>query len=101
MIAMNTQNYCMINQQTNVCDNVVLWDGNLDTWTPPSGELMLVQAATPAKVWGLNPEKTDYILVVVMGVGGIGFTWDGQYLTTNDPYPGPVVQPNVTGAQTL
>ncbi len=101
MINMMIQNYCMINEQTNVCDNLVLWDGNTDTWTPPPNELMLVQADTPTKIWGLNPEKNDYILVVVMGGGGVGFTWDGEYLTTNEPYPGPVVQPNVTGAQTL
>lgn len=93
----------MINQQNNVCENVCVWDGNTDTWTPPAGYLMLVQATTPAKVWLLVDGV--YELVEQMGVGSIGFTWDGSVLTTNEPQPAlpqPALdQPVTSGTQTL
>lgn len=98
MIAMTNQNYCMVNDQTKVCENVVLWDGNPDTWMPPAGYLMLVQSTTPTKVWGMDADKT-WVLVEVIGDGQIGFTWDGQFLITNEPEPAP--QPTTTGAQVL
>lgn len=99
---MTVQNYCMINEATNVCDNVCLWDGDPQTWTPPAGYLMLAQATTLARVWQLNEEKTEYVLVTVEGAGQIGFTWDGTFLTTNEPQPAPPApQPVVDGAQTI
>ena len=102
---MSTQNYCMVNAATNVCDNVTLWDGDTETWMPPDKYLMLVQATTPAKVWSRDPDTQAYVLVEVLGAGGIGFSWDGAILTTNEPAPAlPLVtsaQPTVDGAQTL
>lgn len=98
---MTVQNYCMVNEQTNVCENVCLWDGDPNTWTPPAGYLMLVQADTPAKVWVWNTTDKVWALEVQMGLGQIGFTWDGTYLTTDQPEPPPPVQAEVTGAQTL
>jgi hypothetical protein len=89
VIKMSEQNYCMINQQTNVCDNVVVWDGNPNTWTPPAGYLMLVQATTPAKNW-VYDEVNKVWSLQIFGFGQIGFTWDGTYLTTNEPQPAPV-----------
>lgn len=83
------QNYLMVNQSTNVVDNVVVWDGGPD-WTPPPGYLMLVQATTPALIWQLNTATPpEYVLTQVMGAGAIGFTWDAttQVLTTNQPKP--------------
>lgn len=105
---MNTKNYCMVNSQTNVCDNVVLWDGNPDTWQPPSDYLMLVQATTPAKNWVWDAAAKTWVLEVA-GEGQIGFTWDGTYLITNELQPtNPLFttspeqsQPVVKGAQTL
>lgn len=97
---MTTQNYCMVNEQTNVCDNVVVWDGDTNTWTPPPGYLMLVQDTTPAKNWAWNTVTKVWELVVY-GLGSTGFTWDGTYLITNEPEPPPIVDPVVTGAQTL
>lgn len=97
---MTAQNYCMVNEQTNVCDNVVMWDGNPNTWTPPVGYLMLVQDTTPAKNWQWDPVAKIWKLVVY-GLGNIGFTWDGIYLITDTPEPPPIVDPVVTGAQTL
>lgn len=107
MIDMTTQNYCMVNEATNVCDNVTLWDGNPDTWQPPAGYLMLVQATTPAKTWVWDDVAKVWALEV-SGEGQIGFTWDGTYLTTNEPMPAdpanppvPNQQPTTTGAQVL
>lgn len=79
------QNYCMVNIETNVCDNVCVWDGNTETWTPPPNYLMLVDEETPAKVWRLTPD--GYELQIENGAGGIGFTWDGTYLITNQSKP--------------
>ncbi len=105
MIQMNTQNYCMVNLTTNICDNIVLWDGNPEIWTPPEGYLMLVQVDTLARVWGWDSDAQTWALIEEVGVGSIGFTWDGAALTTNLPEPPPKVaapdQPVVTGAQTL
>ena len=67
----------------------------------PSKPLDAGASYYPAKVWELNPEKTEYVLQVQMGAGQINFTWDGTYLTTNDPEPVFPTQPAVSGAQTL
>jgi hypothetical protein len=88
---MTTQNYLMV--QSNVVTNNIVWDGNTETWTPPSDATMLVDATTPAMVWELNQDKTAYILVEVIGAGDIGFTWDGSVLTTNQPQPTIPTQP--------
>lgn len=85
---MTNQNYLII--ENNIVTNVVVWDGNTNTWTPPAGSITLVQATTPAMVWQpVYTDKviTDWALVEVMGVGTIGFTWDGTVVTTNDPKP--------------
>jgi len=92
---MTTQNYLLV--ENNVVTNLVVWDGDVNTWTPPLDATMLVQATTPAVVWGLNTEKTDYVLIEIVGEGAIGFTWNGTTLTTNQSKPNPVVQPQTTG----
>lgn len=91
---MSQQNYLMVNELTNVVDNVCVWDGNLNTWQPPAGYLMLVAATTPAKIWMLNSEQTEYVLTEEIGVGQIGFVWDGDCAITNEPQPIPP-QPSV------
>lgn len=96
---MNVQNYCMVNETTNVCDNLVVWDGNPDTWTFPAGYLMLVQTTTPTKTWSLDAQTLTWALVNDMGNGQIGFTWDGTYLVTNEPQP--IEPPTIEGTQTL
>lgn len=85
---MTNQNYLVI--ELNIVTNVVVWDGNTETWTPPSDATMLVQSTIPAIVWTpirVNNVITDYELIEVMGAGDIGFTWDGSVLTTNQPKP--------------
>jgi len=98
---MTTQNYLMVNPD-NVVDNICVWDGDTNTWKPPEGYTMLVQATTPAMVWELNSEKTDYVLTEQIGMVGIGFTWNGTVCTTNEPKPNPPTQqPTTEGTQTL
>jgi hypothetical protein len=99
---MTNQDYLMVNESTNVVDNVCVWDGDTSTWQPPADTLMLVKATTPAIVWELNADKTDYVLTEVIGAGDIGFTWDGVVVTTNEPKPIiPTDQPATTGTQTI
>ena len=73
--------------QENVVTNVCVWDGDINTWTPPADATMLIQATTPAMVWQLNADKTDWVLTEVIGSGAIGFSWDGSVVTTNQPKP--------------
>jgi hypothetical protein len=100
---MTTQNYLMI--QENVVTNICLWNGDVNTWTPPTGATMLIQATTPTKIWDLNQNKTEYVLVDSMGNADIGFTWDGTYCITNQPQPQVPTpaenQPVTSGTQTL
>jgi hypothetical protein len=51
---------------------------------------MLIQADTPAMVWQsiyVDKKLTDWELVEVLGIAGVGFTWDGTVCTTNQPKP--------------
>lgn len=98
---MEPKNYLLIDTTENICTNSVLWDGDTSQWEPPAGVIAVDRDLTPAKVWQLGPDSSTWVLVEQAGRGDIGFTWDGQYLTTNEPQPVPVVQPTVTGAQTL
>jgi len=83
---MTTQNYFVV--ENNVVTNVVVWDGDVNTWQPPADATMLVGATTPAMVWELNNLlPPTYELTEVIGAGAIGFTWNGTVLTTNDPQP--------------
>lgn len=99
----------MINESTNVVDNVCLWDGNPETWQPPAEYLMLVQATTPALIWKLDTTTTpsSWKLVEVIGAGEIEFTWNTttQILTTNQPEPKPPTpaenQPTSSGTTTI
>jgi len=98
---MTTQNYLVI--ENNVAVNLVIWDGDTDTWQPPTDATMLVQATTPAMVWELNGDNPPvYVLKEEIGVGDIGFTWDGSVLTTNQPKPAnpTKLQPVTSGTQT-
>jgi hypothetical protein len=85
---MTTQNYLVV--ENNVVTNLVVWDGNTQTWTPPANAIMLVQATTPAMVWEatvVDGVITAWNLVEEMGAGAIGFTWNKTVLTTNQPQP--------------
>lgn len=104
---MTLQNYLII--ENNVVTNICLWDGDINTWTPPLNSIQLVQSTTPALVWIKNLETKQYELVEVVGEGQLGFTWDPntQVLTTNEPQPTtPLLdaqtdQPTASGVQSL
>jgi hypothetical protein len=85
---MSDQNYLLV--QENVVTNVVYWNGDVNTWQPPSDATMLIAATTPAIVWQpviVNNKITDYVLTEITGLGNIGFTWNGTVVTTNEPKP--------------
>ena len=82
------QNYLII--QNNIVVNVVFWNGDTSTWTPPQGAIALVQATTPAMIWlpvSDGTKITDWVLTEVIGAGDIDFTWDGSAVITNQPKP--------------
>lgn len=81
-----TKNYYLINETTNVCENIVVWDGNTDTWKPPQSFFLLEQDSTPSKVWAWNKETNDWE-ICISDYANIGFTWDGSYLNTNEEKP--------------
>lgn len=93
------QNYLIIEQ--NVVNNVVVWDGNTTSWTPPQGSIVLVQTTTPAMIWQAvltDGKITDFVLTEILGAGSIGFTWDGTNCITNEPKP---AIPQITTTGTL
>lgn len=49
--------YAQVEQNSQIVVNVIMWDGNTETWAPPSGYEMI--------------EDTE-------GVAGVGFTWNGE-----------------------
>jgi len=95
---MTVQNYLVV--ESNVVTNLVVWDGDTNTWQPPADATMLVQATTPAMIWKLSGEPPVYVLSEVIGSGDIGFTWNGTVLTTNQPQPPNPTPPISTGTKT-
>jgi len=102
---MTTQAYCLINSADNIVDNVVMWDGDTSTWTPPESHSYVLRDTTPSVEWLWDKNARDWVLTEDIGHGGIGFAWDGSVLTTTAPKPPPPPvppsQPTVEGAQTL
>ena len=92
---MTTQNYLQI--ENNVVTNLVVWDGDINTWQPPADATMLIQANTMSIVWvaNYNTDPYSWELGQVVGAGQIGFVWDGSAVTTDQPMPPkpPKVQP--------
>jgi hypothetical protein len=85
---MTNQNYLMI--QENVVSNVCVWDGDTNTWQPPSDATILIQADVPAMVWEeviVDNVIVDYVLAEELGEAQIGYTWNGTVCTTNEPKP--------------
>lgn len=96
---MTVQQYFVV--ENNVVINTVMWDGNTQDWQPPADATMLVSETTPAMVWKVDKATNEYVLKEIMGVGQIGFTWDGTVLTTNEPQPPkPSAQPTTNGTVT-
>lgn len=85
---MSVETYLVIDTIKNpkVCDDAIMWDG-VSNWPVPTDHILVKQATTPALNWGVNSTSTQWILVESVGTGGIGYTWDGTRLTTNQPMP--------------
>jgi hypothetical protein len=84
------KNYLLINQSTNIVDNVIVWNGDVNTWQPPSGYLLLEQDTTPSMYWNeviVDGVVVDWVLETVMGLGQINFTWNGAACITDQPKP--------------
>lgn len=99
---MTTQNYLIV--EANIVTNNVVWDGDVNTWTPPADSIQLIQATTPAMIWEavvIDNIITDYVLTEQIGAGSIGFTWDGTNCVTNEPKPEIPNQPTTTGTTTI
>jgi hypothetical protein len=82
------QDYLII--ENNVVTNDIVWNGNTETWTPPTGATVLVEAETPTLNWEpvkVDNKITDWVLVERLGGANIGFTWNGTVCTTNQPKP--------------
>ena len=95
------KNYLIIKTAVNVVENIVIWNGDTNTWSPPSGSIGLPQDTMPTKIWELNAEGTEFVLSDSIGNADIGFTYDGSVCTTNLPKPEAPPQPETTGTQDL
>lgn len=84
---MTTQNYLMINQETNIVDNIVIWNGDTQSWNPPSEYLMLPLATTMALDWFWSDTLQDWELQENMGNGNVGDTWNGTACVTYGAKP--------------
>ena len=73
--------------QENVVTNICVWNGDINSWVPPADATMLVSETARSKVWVLNEEKTEYVLVESVGDVSVGFTYDGTFCITNEPKP--------------
>ena len=71
--------------QENVVTNILLWDGDVNSWNPPVDATMLIQATTPTKVWSLVDK--EFQLVESIGNAQIGFIYEGGFCNTNEPKP--------------
>jgi hypothetical protein len=82
-----SKTYLLINTSNNIVENAVVWDGNTETWQPPSGFTALDLETTPSIEWEWNADLNDWVPVDMVGTGSIGDSWDGQ--KSNAPKPPP------------
>ena len=86
-----SDNYLMINKSTNVVENIVVWDGNLETWNPGDEFLLLKAEETPCTLWSWNNDQLQSEEII--GAGGINDTWDGNTVIKPQPPKPEVVEP--------
>lgn len=78
------QNYIVI--KDGVAIDAIVWGGNIDSYTPPTGAVALQIDMTPALNWDFDDASHDFVLRET-GVGCIGYTFDNGILVTNLPKP--------------
>lgn len=79
------ENYVLVDNQTNIADNVVVWDGNTQEWSPPASHIALAQSITPRLIWVQNEQTKELEQIEVIGSGSIGDSWNGEKLI--QPHP--------------
>jgi hypothetical protein len=80
--------YALVNKQTSKVDNLVEWDGNLETWQPPETHEAIFTADKPTIDWVWNPDLNDYEQVETVGNVQMGETWDGvKFVEVDKPEP--------------
>lgn len=76
------ENYLII--ENNIVTNIVYWNGDTTVWQPPEGAITLAQSKVPANVMVITGDdisnNVQAKLTEVMGVGEIGFVWNGTVL---------------------
>lgn len=86
---MTTQSYLIINTSVDpaVCENIAVWDGNTETWNPGENYVAVPADSTVALLWSYEKSSNSFVLIESVGSGKVGYTWDGEKLTTNAPKP--------------
>jgi hypothetical protein len=100
---METKEYCLISKETNICENIIIWDGDSSKWAPPSEYLIFELASIPVILWKYDDAIKDFGPITPEGeLGCPGYTWDGTHLV--QPKPEVIKeepQPLTEGTQTL
>jgi len=78
-----SKNYLMVNKNTNLVENVVLWDGNLQTWNPGDDFLLMKAEDHLCTAWfWVDGELQSQ---QALGIAGIGDSWDGTAFSKQQP----------------
>lgn len=86
---MTIQNYLLINTSIDpaICENICVWDGNVETWNPGENYIALPLANTISMEWSWDYSTNTWIMIDSPGQGKIGYIWNGEKLVTNLPSP--------------
>jgi hypothetical protein len=84
--------YALVNKETNKVENIVEWDGDLNTWQPPETHEAVFTEDKPTIDWVWNADIKEYEQVHTVGNVQFGETWDGTKFFEADkpekpPYP--------------
>lgn len=92
-----SKTYFLINKQTNICDNAVVWDGDSSAWNPPNTHTLVERDIVEAVIWVPTSDALDFVLTPVLGQGDIGMRWDGVKLITTSEKP--VIETTLTSVK--
>lgn len=89
--------YAIINQ-SNIVENIIVWDG-VSQWSPPEGCTLVPIENANCIVWITNEDGTHQ-QVEAIGAVSRDAVWDGQKFVNPEPPP-PPEQPQTSGTQEL